>query len=265
MAMASRKGKDRMISSCKRTLATNDGEHALDGDLREGAVVDGILIMKAGEKELKQVFADLIYRTFGGQVAGAVLVEAAEALIRGEQLGNVPIGESEGGILRFAGGHELGFLIPWCLGDQQAHAAPIGDTGKDQSRTDKATEPDKGWIHELRKQHAAKHDAACGDAHLTFQTDDLGFATIHGQSCLDPRERAAFDDDGVWKTSLSELVSGLGRTLTAAAEDIHGLFDAKSMMLVQVLRIKRVERHTLCRSDMDFGEFDGRAHVDDVL
>jgi len=45
--------------------------------LRERAVRDGVVVVKAGKEKLEQVVADLVDGSFGGEVAGAVLVEAA--------------------------------------------------------------------------------------------------------------------------------------------------------------------------------------------
>jgi hypothetical protein len=39
--------------------AADDGVEALGGEVREGAVEDGVVVVQAGKQELEQVFADL--------------------------------------------------------------------------------------------------------------------------------------------------------------------------------------------------------------
>ncbi|MEI9898390.1 MAG: hypothetical protein WDN28_32165 [Chthoniobacter sp.] len=71
--------------------AADDGDEPLGSELRQRAIEDGVVIVQAGEKDLEEVFADLPDGPLGGHVVGVEIVQAAEALVGSEQLGEVPV------------------------------------------------------------------------------------------------------------------------------------------------------------------------------
>jgi hypothetical protein len=56
--------------------------HAFDGQVGDGAVMDGIVIVEAGKQQLQQVFADLANGPFGWHFMRVAVVQTADLLVK---------------------------------------------------------------------------------------------------------------------------------------------------------------------------------------
>jgi len=152
--------------------------------------------------------------------------------------------------------------IPRHLREQQAHAAPIGNAGKDEACTNKSGETDEVGMNEVSEQDPGKHERSGGDADLALKTDHFHHTSIDGQASLNPGQGPAFNDYGILKTLPRQFFGGFSGATAGPTEEVDGTILRQPASGKKTLRIESIKRFVLRLGDMDLGEFHRGADVD---
>ena len=152
--------------------------------------------------------------------------------------------------------------IPRHLREQQAHAAPIGNAGKDEACTNKSGETDEVGMNEVSEQDPGKHERSGGDADLALKTDHFHHTSIDGQASLNPGQGPAFNDYGILKTLPRQFFGGFSGATAGPTEEVDGTILRQPASGKKTLRIESIKRFVLRLGDMDLGEFHRGADVE---